>query len=94
MQAWQPLGVEHIGLGPCPATGGLPGLDEADLEALSFQQLEKWDPVDPGGLDGNGGDATALEPVSDLKQVAGVVPKVRTLGESRSAGTQTTWLSA
>ena len=34
VQALQPLGVEHIGLGPCPATGGLPGLDEADLEAI------------------------------------------------------------
>src|SRR5208337_347610 len=72
VQALKPLGVEHIGLGSCPATGGLPRLDETDLEALSFQQLEKWDPVDPGRLNGDSGYAALLEPGGDLEQITGI----------------------
>src|SRR3974377_427101 len=72
VQALQPLGVEHIGLGPCPTTRGLPGLDETTLEDLSFQELEKWDPVDPGGLNGDSSNAALLEPGGNLEQLTGI----------------------
>jgi len=55
----------------------LPGLDKPDLEALSFQQLEKWNPVDPGGLDGDGSDAALLEPGGNLEQIAGIITPAR-----------------
>ena len=50
VQPLDPLAVEPVGLGPGPAVAGLAGLDEEDLEAAGFEQLEQGDPVDAGGF--------------------------------------------
>jgi len=72
MHSLQPLGVEHIGLWPSPLAEGWPGLDLGDLEALSVQQLEEGNPVDPSGLDGDGDHAAVLELGVDFEQITGI----------------------
>ena len=57
VQPLDPLAVEHVGLGPGPARAELPGLDQLDLEARGFEQLEQGDPVDAGGFQHDRGDA-------------------------------------
>ena len=54
---WIHWHVEHVGLGPGAAAGQLARLDQPDLEAAGFEQLEQRDPVDAGRFHGHGGDA-------------------------------------
>ena len=70
MQVLQPLAVLHIAL----ASGhvlDVAGVDEVDLEAAVLQDLEKRDPVDPGGLHRHGGDAAGFEPVGQGLEILG-----------------------
>jgi hypothetical protein len=48
-----------------------PGVDEFDVEAAFFEDLEEGDPVDAGGLHGDGGHAAGGEPVGQGVEVGG-----------------------
>ena len=72
VESLQPLAVEPIGLGPGPAMAGLAGLDEEDLEATGFEQLEEGDPVDAGGFEHDRGDAGLREPIGQGGEVGRV----------------------
>jgi hypothetical protein len=75
VQTLNPLGVEHVGLGPGPATRELPRLDQPDLEAARLQQLEKRNPVNAGRFHRHRGHAARAEPRGDRLQIAGVGPE-------------------
>jgi len=47
------------------------GVDQADLESAVFEDLEQRDPVDPGSLHRDGGDAAFGEPIGQLIEVSG-----------------------
>jgi hypothetical protein len=65
-----PSAVEHVGL-----TAGdvlhTAGVDEADVEAAFFEDLEEGDPVDAGRLHGDGRHAAGGEPVRQGVEVGG-----------------------
>jgi hypothetical protein len=63
-----PLAVEDVGF---LLELDLPGVDEADFEAVLFEDVDDRDPVDAGGLKGNGGDAALLKPVGEGVDIAG-----------------------
>jgi hypothetical protein len=65
-----PLTVEHVSLAARDVLHAT-GIDEADLEEAFFEDLEEGDPVDAGGLHGDGGDATGGEPVGEGVEVGG-----------------------
>ena len=54
------------------ATRELPRFDQADLEALGFQELEQGNPVDAGGFQGDRCHAALLQPRDDLLKIGGV----------------------
>src|SRR4029077_6861500 len=54
VQPLDPLAVVDIGLGTTVGTGDGPGVDQEDAKATPFQQFEQGDPVDAGGLHGDG----------------------------------------
>jgi hypothetical protein len=65
-----PLAIEDVGL----AAGDVlhaAGVDETDLEAPIFEDLDEGDPVDAGGLHGDGGDPASSEPVGEGVEVGG-----------------------
>ena len=76
MEPLDPLRVEYVGLGPCPAPRELPRLHQLDLESLRLQELEEGDPVDAGGLHGDGLDAAGLQPRGDRLEVGGIAAEL------------------
>src|SRR3990172_2432403 len=62
MQLLKPLAIKHVGLSPRNVFE-VTGVDQLDLEAPLFQKLEERNPVDSGGLRGDGAHATTFEPV-------------------------------
>ena len=72
MQALDPLGVEHVRLGPRTATRKLPWFHQIDLETLRFEELEQGNPVDAGGFQSDRLDTTLLQPSDDLVKIDGV----------------------
>ena len=63
MPAVQPLAIAPIRLRSAGDTLGVAGIDQAPLHAPGLSQCQQGKPVDPGGLHGDGGDATGEEPV-------------------------------
>ncbi|BBE80101.1 hypothetical protein TUM17576_51560 [Enterobacter hormaechei] len=62
MQFLQPLGIVDIGL----ATGNIfcvSGINKDHLETRSFKDLKSRQPVNAGGLHGDGRNVTGFEPV-------------------------------
>ena len=65
MQALQPLAIEPIGFRAARDALGWARVDQEHLQALGLSQFKQGNPVDPGGLHGDGGDATGEEPVGE-----------------------------
>jgi hypothetical protein len=65
-----PLTVQDVRLAARDALD-VEGVDEQNLEAAVLEDLEQGDPVDPGRLHGDGGDAAGLEPVGELEERMG-----------------------
>ena len=65
MQLAQPSRIAHIGFAARHVLG-VAGIHEDDLEAMRFQDLEGWDPVNARRFHGHAGDAAGLEPVSEI----------------------------
>jgi hypothetical protein len=65
-----PLAVEDVSLAARDVLHAA-GIDEADLEVAFFEDLEEGDPVDAGGLHGDGGHAAGGEPVRQRVEVGG-----------------------
>ena len=74
MQLLEPLRIVDVRLPPRDILD-VAGIDEEHLEAACLQDLEHWDPVDPGRLHGDGGDANLLQPVGESVQIARETPK-------------------
>jgi hypothetical protein len=70
MQALQPLAVEDIGFGTAGGTLGLARINEHDLQASTFQQFEKRDPLHACRFPGHRGDATRHQPVGQGVEIA------------------------
>ncbi len=70
VQVLQPLAVLHVTLAPWHVLD-MARVDQADLEAAALQDLEKRDPVDPGGLHRYGGDLTGSEPICQCLEILG-----------------------
>jgi hypothetical protein len=66
----QPLRVVHVGLATRDILG-VARVDQEDLEASRFEDLEDRNPIHAGRLHRDGRDANRLEPVSQRVQVAG-----------------------
>ena len=69
MQTLQPLGVAHVRLAARHLLD-LTGIDHHHREAALGEDLVERDPVDPGRLQGHGGDPALLKPVGEALQVA------------------------
>ena len=70
MESLDPLAVDDVGL----ASGNMleaTGVDQLDVEAAFFEDLEERDPINAGGLHGDGGDTTLGEPVGEGVEVSG-----------------------
>ncbi len=80
VQAWDPLAVEAVGLGPSLDAAGIGGGHQDDLEAAFLQDGEQGFPVDAGGLQGDGGDAVLLQPVGQRFEAVGVGVELGDLG--------------
>jgi hypothetical protein len=70
VQLLDPLAVEDVGLAARDVLHTA-GVDEADVEGAFFEDLEEGDPVDAGGLHGDGGHAAGGEPVGQGVEVSG-----------------------
>jgi hypothetical protein len=67
-----PLAVQAVGLGPTLDATGVGGGHENHLQAALLQDGQEGFPVDAGGLQGDGGDATLFEPVGQGFETVGV----------------------
>jgi hypothetical protein len=59
----------HVGL----ASGQIlrvPGVDQVHLQTAGIEDLVERDPIDAGGLHGDGGDATLLKPVREAMEIS------------------------
>jgi len=70
VQALEPWAVLDVGLAPGNILD-MPGIDQADLQAMPFQDLKGRNPVDAGGFHGHRFDAALFEPAGHLLQVLG-----------------------
>ena len=66
----EPLGITDVGLLTWNAFD-VACVDEADLNACSFQDVVSRDPVGAGGFHGDGGDAVFEKPVAEVMEVLG-----------------------
>lgn len=70
MQVLKPLTILHVAL----ATGhvlDVASVDQVDLKTAILEDLEERNPVNPGGLHGDSGDAALLEPIGQLDEIFG-----------------------
>src|SRR5712692_10132319 len=72
-----PLARQHVGLRQARHLPRLPGIDQDYRKSPAFEQLEQGNPVHPGRLHGDGGDATGEQPVGQLFEI----------GRARAKGT-------
>ena len=59
MEILQPLAIQHIGFA-AGCVFGIVGVDQTDVEAPAFQNLEQGDPVYAGELHRNGANVALL----------------------------------
>jgi hypothetical protein len=90
VQALNPLAVKAVGLGTALDAAGVGGGPQDHREATVLQEGEQRFPVDAGGLQGDGGDATPLEPVGEGFEAVGVGVELgdlrRAVGQRRCSG--------
>jgi hypothetical protein len=75
VQALNPLAVMPIALGSAFDLLHLLRIDQEDCEAAGFEEFKERDPIDAGGLEGDGGDPTGGEPVRQRFQVGSAGPE-------------------
>src|SRR5579864_5811473 len=71
MQPLNPLAVVDVGLGATVDLGNRPSIDQKDLEASLLEEFIEGDPVDAGGLHGDGIDTTGSEPIGERLEIGG-----------------------
>src|SRR3954451_2053702 len=71
MQPLNPLAVVDVALGATVDLGYGPSIDQKDLEAAPLEELIEGDPVDAGGLHGDGIDAPGGEPIGERLEIGG-----------------------
>lgn len=64
----EPLAIADVGFS-ARNIFGVAGIDQADLKPVGFQDLKKRDPVNAGGLHGDGAHPASLEPIANPQQV-------------------------
>jgi hypothetical protein len=64
VQLQEPLAFLHVALAPGQVLG-VPRVDQIDLEAARLEDFVHGDPLDPGGLQGDGRDTALQEPVGE-----------------------------
>ena len=74
VQLQQPLTLLHVGLAPGQILR-VPGVDEIHVQTARVEDLVEWDPVDAGGLHGDGRDPTLLEPIRQAMEIRGKAVK-------------------
>jgi len=74
MQLLEPLRIIDIGL-PSGHRLHIPRIDQQDLKPARFEQLEDRNPIDPGGLHRDRGDANRRQPLGQALQIPAERPK-------------------